>query len=56
MSATSSTSSQITPEAEAYASFQQLPIHTVGDVMEWLPEPPTKLVCVGDPAELDGRR
>jgi Cof subfamily protein (haloacid dehalogenase superfamily) len=29
-------------------------VHTVGDVLEWLSEPPTKLVCVGDPVELDG--
>ncbi len=26
----------------------------VGDVLEWVSEPPTKLVCVGDPVALDG--
>jgi Cof subfamily protein (haloacid dehalogenase superfamily) len=46
--------SRLTPNAEAYAGFQQIPIHTVGDVKAWLPEPPTKIVCVGDPDELDG--
>ncbi len=43
-----------TPEARGYAGFQQLNVHTVGDVLEWLSEPPTKLVCVGDPVALDG--
>ena len=38
----------------ATPSFQHLNVHAVGDVLEWLAEPPTKLVCVGDPAELDG--
>ena len=43
-----------TREARGYADFQHLNVHTVGDVLEWLAEPPTKLVCVGDPVELDG--
>jgi Cof subfamily protein (haloacid dehalogenase superfamily) len=43
-----------TPEALGYAGFQQLNVHTVGDVLEWVSEPPTKLVCVGDPVALDG--
>jgi len=46
--------SQVTPGSEAYANFQLIPIHAVGDVKAWLREPPTKIVCVGDPTELDG--
>jgi len=46
--------SRLTPQSEAYAVFQQIPIHEVGDVKAWLSEPPTKVVCVGDPVELDG--
>ena len=45
---------EVTPEARAYADFQQLAIHPVGDLLAWLEEPPTKLVAVGDPDELDG--
>jgi Cof subfamily protein (haloacid dehalogenase superfamily) len=45
--------SRITPEAEAYAGFQHLEIHPVGDLVSWLQREPTKLVCVGDPAALD---
>jgi Cof subfamily protein (haloacid dehalogenase superfamily) len=44
---------RITPEASAYASFQQLHVHEVGDLLDWLEEPPTKLVAVGEPAPLD---
>ncbi len=40
--------------ARDYADFQHLEIHAVGDLLDWLAEPPTKLVCVGDPDELDG--
>ena len=43
-----------TSASEAYASFQNLQVHTVGDLLEWLNAPPTKLVAVGDPVELDG--
>ncbi len=43
-----------TAASEAYASFQNLEVHAVGDLLAWLSEPPTKLVAVGDPAELDG--
>jgi Cof subfamily protein (haloacid dehalogenase superfamily) len=43
-----------TAASEAYASFQNLEVHAVGDLLEWLEEPPTKLVVVGDPVELDG--
>jgi Cof subfamily protein (haloacid dehalogenase superfamily) len=44
---------RVTREAESYASFQQLAIHPVGDLVEWLDRPPTKLVCVGEPDALD---
>jgi hydroxymethylpyrimidine pyrophosphatase-like HAD family hydrolase len=30
-----------TAEAQAYASFQHLPVHEVGDLLAWLEEPPT---------------
>jgi Cof subfamily protein (haloacid dehalogenase superfamily) len=43
-----------TAASEAYASFQNLEVHAVGNLLEWLDEPPTKLVAVGDPVELDG--
>jgi Cof subfamily protein (haloacid dehalogenase superfamily) len=46
--------SKITPGSEAYANFQLIPIHEVGDVKAWLSEAPTKIVCVGDPDELEG--
>jgi Cof subfamily protein (haloacid dehalogenase superfamily) len=42
-----------TSASEAYASFQNLEVHAVGDLLEWLAAPPTKLVAVGDPVELD---
>ena len=45
---------RVTPEAERYAKFQNLPIHPVGDLLAWLEEPPTKLVTIGDPDALDG--
>jgi Cof subfamily protein (haloacid dehalogenase superfamily) len=44
---------RITPEAESYARFQSLPIQPVGDLVQWLVEPPTKLVAVGEPKALD---
>ena len=43
-----------TSASEAYASFQNLDVHAVGDLLSWLSAPPTKLVAVGDPVELDG--
>jgi Cof subfamily protein (haloacid dehalogenase superfamily) len=43
-----------TPESDAYAGFQHLVVHPVGDLLAWLPKAPTKLVVVGDPHELDG--
>jgi len=42
-----------TVESERYAKFQNLDVQTVGNLLEWLDEPPTKLVAVGDPLELD---
>jgi Cof subfamily protein (haloacid dehalogenase superfamily) len=42
-----------TPEARRYAEFQHLPIHTVGPLLDWLEEPPTKLVTIGDPSDLE---
>jgi Cof subfamily protein (haloacid dehalogenase superfamily) len=42
-----------TPEARRYADFQRLELHVVGDLAAWLSKPPTKLVAVGDPVELD---
>lgn len=42
-----------TAASEAYASFQHLEVHAVGDLLAWLDAPPTKLVAVGDPVELD---
>ena len=44
---------EITPEARAYADFQDIEIHAVGDLHDWLTTEPTKLVAVGDPAALD---
>jgi Cof subfamily protein (haloacid dehalogenase superfamily) len=43
-----------TAASERYASFQNLKVHAVGSLLEWLDQPPTKLVAVGDPVELDG--
>ncbi len=45
---------EVTPEARAYADFQAIPIHAVGDLARWLERPPTKVVSVGDPQALDG--
>ncbi len=42
-----------TPESEAYAGFQHLPVHVVGELDGWLEQAPTKLVTVADPVELD---
>jgi Cof subfamily protein (haloacid dehalogenase superfamily) len=46
--------SEITEEAERYASFQHLPVHEVGDLLGWLSAPPTKLVSVGAADQMDG--
>ena len=42
-----------TPEAHAYADLNQVEMHVVGDLRDWLCEPPTKLVAVGAPDALD---
>ena len=44
---------EVTPEARTYSDFQGLEIHAVGPLDAWLAKDPTKLVAVGDPAELD---
>jgi Cof subfamily protein (haloacid dehalogenase superfamily) len=44
---------RVTPEAEQYASFQDIELHVVGPVLDWLEQSPTKLVVVGDPQKLD---
>lgn len=44
---------EITPEAHVYADWQRIEINPVGDLAAWLDRPPTKLVSVGDPQELD---
>jgi Cof subfamily protein (haloacid dehalogenase superfamily) len=46
--------SAVSDAARDYAGFQHLEIHEVGNLLDWLTEPPTKLVCVGDPGKLDG--
>lgn len=43
---------EITPEARAYADFQHIPLNPVGPLLDWLAEPPTKLVVVGDPGTM----
>jgi len=45
---------EVTSEARRYADFQHLQLHAVGDLLDWLDEPPTKLVVIDDPAVLDG--
>jgi Cof subfamily protein (haloacid dehalogenase superfamily) len=44
---------ELTPEAERYAGFQSIPLHAVGDLADWLTEPPTKLVAIDEPDVLD---
>jgi Cof subfamily protein (haloacid dehalogenase superfamily) len=44
---------EVTPEAARYASFQEIELHVVGPLLDWLRKPPTKLVVVGDPKQLD---
>jgi Cof subfamily protein (haloacid dehalogenase superfamily) len=41
------------PGARAYADFQHIPLHFVGDLLAWLERPPTKLVVVDEPETLD---
>jgi len=42
-----------TAQARAYAELNRIEFHVVGDLLAWLEEPPTKLVCVGEPEALD---
>jgi len=44
---------EATPEAKRYSTFQHIELHVVGPLLDWLERPPTKLVVVGDPGELD---
>jgi Cof subfamily protein (haloacid dehalogenase superfamily) len=44
---------RMTPGSRAYADFQHIPVTEVGDLLTWLDRPPTKLVSVAEPAELD---
>jgi len=44
---------RVTPEARRYSEFQRIELHTVGDLRSWLDRPPTKLVTIGDPDDLD---
>ena len=44
---------EITPEARRYADFQHIQLHPVGDLLDWLHVPPTKLVVIDDPEVLD---
>jgi Cof subfamily protein (haloacid dehalogenase superfamily) len=45
---------EMTPGAHVYADWQGIEIHPVGNLVAWLDRPPTKLVTVGEPHELDG--
>jgi Cof subfamily protein (haloacid dehalogenase superfamily) len=45
--------SEVTPAARRYADFQRLELHPVGNLLEWISEPPTKLVVIDDPDVLD---
>jgi len=45
---------RMTPESHSYAEHQRIPIDTVGNLLEWLASPPTKLVVIGEPTALDG--
>ena len=44
---------QITPEARRYADFQHIELHPVGNLLDWLQQPPTKLVVIGEPDLLE---
>ena len=44
----------VTPGARRYADFQHLELHVVGDLLDWLDRPPTKLVVIDEPEVLDG--
>lgn len=42
-----------TAAARSYGNLNHIEFHVVGDLLDWLDAPPTKLVAVGDPAALD---
>jgi Cof subfamily protein (haloacid dehalogenase superfamily) len=42
-----------TEAARAYARLNRIEFHVVGDLLDWLEKPPTKLVAVGEPDALD---
>jgi Cof subfamily protein (haloacid dehalogenase superfamily) len=42
-----------TEAARAYARLNRIDFHVVGPLLDWLEEPPTKLVAVGEPEKLD---
>jgi Cof subfamily protein (haloacid dehalogenase superfamily) len=44
---------EVNDEARAYADFQHIPVHPVGDLLSWLDRPPTKLVSVGERHAMD---
>jgi Cof subfamily protein (haloacid dehalogenase superfamily) len=44
---------EVTEAAKRYADFQHIELHPVGDLLEWLDRPPTKLVVIDDPKVLD---
>jgi Cof subfamily protein (haloacid dehalogenase superfamily) len=45
--------SEATLASDRYARFQNLEVHPIGNLLDWLSEPPTKLVVIGDPLALD---
>jgi len=45
---------ELNEEAITYARHARLEAHPVGNLMEWLDRPTTKIVVVGEPEELDG--
>jgi hydroxymethylpyrimidine pyrophosphatase-like HAD family hydrolase len=47
---------EVTEHARSYADFQGLTLTEVGDLLAWLERPPTKLVVVADPGDLDELR
>lgn len=45
-----------TEYSRMYSEFQHIPVDEVGDLLEWLERPPTKLVAVADPADVPALR
>jgi Cof subfamily protein (haloacid dehalogenase superfamily) len=44
---------EVTEAAKRYADFQHIELHAVGDLLDWLDRPPTKLVVIDDADVLD---